>query len=156
MSRGVNKVILIGYLGDDPAIHYTQTGTPVATLSIGTTDKWKDKQTGALTERTEWHRVTLWGRLGEVAGQYLRKGSRVYVEGSLRTNKYTDKNNIERYSTNIHAIALNMLDKKREPDIAQDPRPQDGFGNPHQSQHGYNGQSHYQQNNRYPQQGGRR
>lgn len=109
MSRGINKVILVGRLGNDPDVRYTATGSAVATISIATSESWKDRNTGQQQERTEWHRVVFFGRLAEIAGQYLKKGSQVYVEGSLRTNKYTDKNGIERYSTDINANELQML-----------------------------------------------
>jgi len=109
MSRGVNKVILVGRLGQNPDVRYTAGGTAVTTISVATSESWKDRNTGQQQERTEWHRVVFFGRLAEVAGEYLGKGSQVYVEGSLRTNKYTDKNGIERYATDINASVLQML-----------------------------------------------
>ena len=109
MSRGINKVILVGRLGNDPDVRYTASGSAVTTISVATSESWKDRNTGQQQERTEWHRVVFFGRLAEIAGQYLKKGSQVYVEGSLRTNKYTDKNGIERYSTDINANELQML-----------------------------------------------
>lgn len=109
MSRGINKVILVGRLGQDPDVRYTASGSAVTTISIATSESWKDRNTGQQQERTEWHRVVFFGRLAEIAGQYLKKGSQVYVEGSLRTNKYTDKQGIERYSTDINANELQML-----------------------------------------------
>ncbi len=109
MSRGINKVILVGRLGNDPDVRYTASGSAVTTISIATSESWKDRNTGQQQERTEWHRVVFFGRLAEIAGQYLKKGSQVYVEGSLRTNKYTDKQGIERYSTDINANELQML-----------------------------------------------
>lgn len=109
MSRGINKVILVGRLGNDPDVRYTAGGSAITTISIATSESWKDRNTGQQQERTEWHRVVFFGRLAEIAGQYLKKGSQVYVEGSLRTNKYTDKNGIERYSTDINANELQML-----------------------------------------------
>lgn len=109
MSRGINKVILVGRLGQDPDVRYTAGGTAITTISIATSESWKDRNTGQQQERTEWHRVVFFGRLAEIAGQYLKRGSQVYVEGSLRTNKYTDKNGIERYSTDINANELQML-----------------------------------------------
>lgn len=109
MSRGINKVILVGRLGNDPDVRYTASGSAVTTISIATSESWKDRNTGQQQERTEWHRVVFFGRLAEIAGQYLKKGSQVYVEGSLRTNKYTDKNGVERYSTDINANELQML-----------------------------------------------
>lgn len=109
MSRGINKVILVGRLGNDPDVRYTASGSAVTTISIATSESWKDKATGQQQSRTEWHKCVFFGRLAEIAGQYLKKGSQVYVEGSLRTNKYTDKNGIERYSTDINANELQML-----------------------------------------------
>ena len=109
MARGVNKVILIGNLGADPETRAMPSGTTVANLRVATSESWRDKQTGEQQERTEWHRVALFGRLAEVAGEYLRKGSQVYVEGSLRTRKWTDKQGNERYSTEIIGNDLQML-----------------------------------------------
>ena len=115
MARGINKVILVGNLGADPETRFTQGGgTQVANLRVATSETWKDKQTGQTQERTEWHRVVLFGRLAEIAGEYLKKGQQVYLEGSLRTNKYTDKEGVERYSTDIVASELQMLGGKRE------------------------------------------
>jgi len=109
MARGINKVILVGNLGNDPDIKYTQGGGQVTTISVATTDAWKDKQTGQMQERTEWHRVKFFGRLAEIAGEYLKKGRQVYIEGSLRTDKYTGKDGVERYSTDIIANEMQML-----------------------------------------------
>lgn len=109
MSRGVNRVILLGHLGADPEVKYLPSGVAIATMSLATSEQWKDKQTGEKQERTEWHRIKFFGRLAEIAGEYLRKGSQVYVEGSLRTDKYTDKDGIERYTTNIICSELQML-----------------------------------------------
>ena len=109
MARGVNKVILVGNLGGDPEVKYTGGGTAVCTLSVATSENWKDKQTGEQQERTEWHRVKMFGRLAEIAGEYLKKGRQVYIEGSLRTDKYTDKEGIQRYSTDIIANEMQML-----------------------------------------------
>ena len=109
MARGINKVILVGNLGADPEVRYTGGGTAIASLRIATSEQWTDKQSGQKQERTEWHRVKLFGRLAEIAGEYLKKGRQVYVEGSLRTDKYTDKDGIERYSTDIIANDLQML-----------------------------------------------
>lgn len=105
----VNKVILIGNLGRDPEVRYMPSGDAVATLSVATTDTWKDKATGERKEQTEWHRVSFFGRTAEVCGQYLKKGSAVYVEGSLRTRKYTDKDGVEKYATEIRGDAMQML-----------------------------------------------
>lgn len=109
MARGVNKVILIGNLGADPETRAMPSGTTVANLRIATSESWRDKQTGEQQERTEWHRVALFGRLAEVAGEYLRKGSQVYIEGSLRTRKWQDKQGNDRYSTEIVGNDLQML-----------------------------------------------
>ncbi|MBV8783746.1 MAG: single-stranded DNA-binding protein [Gammaproteobacteria bacterium] len=109
MARGINKVILIGNLGADPETRAMPSGSQVANLRVATSESWRDKQTGEQQERTEWHRVAFFGRLAEVAGEYLRKGSQVYIEGSLRTRKYTDKQGNERYSTEIIGNELQML-----------------------------------------------
>ena len=109
MARGINKVILIGNLGADPETRAMPSGTTVANLRIATSESWRDKQTGEQQERTEWHRVAFFGRLAEVAGEYLRKGSQVYVEGSLRTRKWQDKQGNDRYSTEIVGNDLQML-----------------------------------------------
>jgi single-strand DNA-binding protein len=109
MARGVNKVILIGNLGADPEVRYTANNAPVTTIRVATSESWRDKQTGELQERTEWHRVKFFGRLAEIAGEYLKKGRQVYIEGSLRTDKYTDKEGVERYTTDIIANEMQML-----------------------------------------------
>ena len=109
MARGVNKVILIGHLGADPETRAMPSGSIVANLGIATTESWRDKQSGEQQERTEWHRVALFGRLAEIASEYLRKGSQVYIEGSLRTRKWQDKQGNERYSTEIVANDMQML-----------------------------------------------
>lgn len=109
MARGINKVILIGNLGADPETRAMPSGTTVANLRIATSESWRDKQSGEQQERTEWHRVALFGRLAEIAGEYLRKGSQVYIEGSLRTRKWQDKQGNERYSTEIVGNELQML-----------------------------------------------
>ena len=109
MARGVNKVILVGNLGADPETRYSASGSAITSIRIATSEQWKDKQTGENQERTEWHRVKFFGRLAEIAGEYLRKGRQVYIEGSLRTDKYTDKDGIERYSTDIIANEMQML-----------------------------------------------
>jgi len=110
MARGINKVILIGNLGSDPDVRYTPGGAAVANLSVATTESWKDKNTGERQDRTEWHRVVLFGRLGEIAGEYLKKGSKVYIEGKLQTRKWQDKQGQDRYTTEIVANDLQMLD----------------------------------------------
>jgi len=109
MARGINKVILIGNLGADPETRAMPSGTTVANLRVATSESWRDKQTGEQQERTEWHRVALFGRLAEIAGEYLRKGSQVYIAGSLRTRKWQDKQGNERYSTEIVGNELQML-----------------------------------------------
>jgi single-strand DNA-binding protein len=105
----VNKVTLVGNLGRDPEMRSFPNGDQIANVAIATTDRWKDKQTGEMKEATEWHRVVFNGRLAEIVGQYLRKGSQVYVEGSLRTRKWTDKDGIEKYTTEIRADQMQML-----------------------------------------------
>src|SRR2546429_2910805 len=109
MARGINKVIIIGNLGADPETRAMPSGTTVANLRVATSESWCVKQTGEQQERTEWHRVALFGRLAEIAGEYLRKGSQVYIEGSLRTRKWQDKQGNERYSTEIIGNDLQML-----------------------------------------------
>ena len=109
MARGINKVILVGNLGADPEVRYTSSGTAITSLSVATSESWTDKQSGEKQERTEWHRVKLFGRLAEIAGEYLKKGRQIYIEGSLRTDKYTDKQGVERYSTDIVASEMQML-----------------------------------------------
>jgi single-strand DNA-binding protein len=109
MARGINKVILVGNLGADPETRAMPSGTTVANLRIATSESWRDKQSGEQQERTEWHRVVLFGRLGEVAAEYLKKGSQVYIEGSLRTRKWQDKQGTERYSTEIVGNEMQML-----------------------------------------------
>tara|TARA_B110000503_G_scaffold36278_1_gene59302 strand:+ start:19629 stop:20129 length:501 start_codon:yes stop_codon:yes gene_type:complete len=111
-ARGVNKVILVGNLGNDPEIRYSQGGAAITNISIATSEAWKDKQTGQPEERTEWHRVVFFNRLAEIAGEYLRKGSKVYVEGSLRTRKWQDKEGVDRYSTEVVANEMQMLDMR--------------------------------------------
>ncbi|AHE65996.1 single-stranded DNA-binding protein [Legionella oakridgensis] len=112
MARGINKVILIGNVGVDPEVRYMPNGNAVTTLSIATSETWKDKQSGDKQERTEWHRVVCFNRLGEIAGEYVRKGSKLYVEGSLRTRKWQDQQGQERYTTEIVASDIQMLDGK--------------------------------------------
>ncbi|MES2363579.1 MAG: single-stranded DNA-binding protein [Pseudomonadota bacterium] len=109
----VNKVIIVGNLGRDPETRSFPNGDQVANVTIATTDRYKDKASGEMKEITEWHRVSFFGRLAEIAGQYLRKGSQVYVEGSLRTRKWTDKDGIEKYSTEIRADSMQMLGSRQ-------------------------------------------
>lgn len=105
----VNKVIIVGNLGRDPETRYMPSGDAMTSITVATTDSWKDKATGEKKESTEWHRITFFGKLAEIAGQYLKKGSQVYVEGSLRTRKYTDKDGVEKYATDIKADSMQML-----------------------------------------------
>ena len=113
MARGVNKVILVGNLGQKPEMRYTQTNTAVATLSIATSESWKDKESGEQREKTEWHRVVFFGKLAEIAEQWLDKGSQVYVEGKLQTRKWQDKDGNDRYTTEILGNEMNMLGSKQ-------------------------------------------
>src|SRR3954467_5548449 len=108
----INKIIIAGNLGRDPEARTFPSGDRVANVTIATTDKWKDKQSGEMKEATEWHRVVFNGRLAEIAGEYLRKGSQVYVEGSLRTRKWTDKDGVEKFTTEIRADQMKMLGKR--------------------------------------------
>ena len=112
MARGVNKVILIGNLGQEPEVKYMPSGAAVCNMTVATTDTWSDKSSGERQERTEWHRVVLFRRLAEVAGEYLHKGSKVYIEGRLQTRKWQDRNGQERYTTEIVANDMQMLDAR--------------------------------------------
>jgi len=109
MARGINKVILVGHLGQDPEVKYMPSGGAVANVSVATSDSWKDKQTGEQKDRTEWHRVVFFNRLAEIVGEYLKKGAQVYVEGRLQTRKWTDQNGQDRYTTEIVASDMQML-----------------------------------------------
>lgn len=109
MSRGVNKAILIGNLGQDPELRYTASGSAVCNISIATSEQWKDKDTGEQQERTEWHRIVAFGRLAEIMGEYLKKGSQVYIEGRIRTEKWQDKDGTDRWTTKIYADQMQML-----------------------------------------------
>ena len=111
-SRGINKVILVGNLGNDPETRFMPSGGAVTNLSIATSESWKDKNSGQQQERTEWHRVVFFNRLAEIAGEYLKKGSKVYVEGSLRTRKWQDNNGQDKYTTEIVANEMQMLDSR--------------------------------------------
>lgn len=111
-SRGVNKVILVGNLGKDPEMRYMPSGGAVANLTVATSDSWKDKQSGEPQERTEWHRVVMFNRLGEIAGEYLKKGSKVYIEGRLQTRKWQGQDGQDRYTTEIVASEMQMLDSR--------------------------------------------
>lgn len=145
MARGVNKVIIVGTLGNDPEVKYSASGSAIANLSVATSEQWKDKQTGEKKEQTEWHRIVIFGKLAEVAGEYLRKGSQVYIEGQLRTRKWSDSNGVDRYTTEIVIPqiggVMQMLGGKRDDSGQQQPRqqsgqqPQGGWGtNPQQQQ----------------------
>ncbi len=112
MSRGINKVILIGNLGADPETRYTANNTAVCTFSLATHEQWRDKQSGEQKENTEWHRVVMFGKLGEVGGEYLRKGSKVYIEGRLQTRKWQGQDGQDRYTTEIVANDMQMLDSR--------------------------------------------
>ncbi|WP_299201063.1 single-stranded DNA-binding protein [uncultured Amphritea sp.] len=114
MARGVNKVILIGNLGNEPETKYMPSGNAVTNITVATSESWKDKQTGQQQERTEWHRVVFFNRLAEIAGEYLHKGSKVYLEGSLRTRKWQDQQGQDRYTTEIVASEMQMLDGRGE------------------------------------------
>ena len=111
--RGVNKAIIVGNLGQDPDTRYMPSGSAVTNISIATSEKWKDKQTGEPRERTEWHKVTMFGRLAEIAAEYLRKGSQVYIEGKLQTDKWQDKDGNDRYTTKIIANQMQMLGSRQ-------------------------------------------
>jgi single-strand DNA-binding protein len=112
MARGVNKVIIVGTLGKDPETRYMPSGSAVTNLRLATNEQWKDKQTGEQQERTEWHSIAMFGRLAEIAAEYLRKGSQVYIEGKLRTRKWQDKEGKDRYTTEIVADEMQMLGSK--------------------------------------------
>ena len=116
-SKGINKAIIIGNLGKDPEVRYTQNGGAIANLTIATSESWRDKQSAEKKEKTEWHRVVLFGKLAEVAGEYLRKGSQVYIEGKLTTRKWEDQAGVERYTTEIHVNVggvMQMIGSKQE------------------------------------------
>jgi len=134
-SRGVNKVILVGNLGQDPETRYTTSGNAITSIRVATSESWKDKQTGQQQDRIEWHKIIFFNKLAEIAGQYLKKGSKVYIEGSLRTSKWQDKDTgKDRYSTEIVASEMQMLDSKPEgqqskpaPQSNQSAKPGQGF-----------------------------
>ena len=109
MARGINKVILIGNLGADPEVRYTQGGSAIANIRIATSESWKDRESGEMQERTEWHRVVFFSRLAEIVAEYLKKGSQIYIEGRLQTRKWQDKDGQDRYSTEIVANEMQML-----------------------------------------------
>ena len=120
MARGVNKAIIVGNLGRDPEVRYAANGNPIANVAVATTDSWRDKQSGERQEKTEWHRVVFFGRLAEIAGEYLRKGSQVYIEGRLQTRKWEDqKTGQERYTTEIVANDMQMLGSRGGSEIGR-------------------------------------
>ncbi|ANF80798.1 recombinase RecB [Acinetobacter sp. NCu2D-2] len=151
--RGVNKVILVGTLGKDPETKTFANGGSLTQFSIATSDSWTDKSTGERKEQTEWHRIVLHNRLGEIAQQYLRKGSKVYIEGSLRTRQWTDQNGQERYTTEIRGEQMQMLDSNRAQGEQSD---NGGFGQPrfNNNQGGYGNNNNQGGYNNAPQQGG--
>lgn len=114
MGRGINKVILVGSLGQDPETKFAASGAAITNISVATSETWKDKQTGEKQEKVEWHRVAFFNRLAEIAGEYLKKGSKVYIEGQLRTRKWQDQSGVDRYTTEIVAKEMQMLDGKTE------------------------------------------
>lgn len=153
----VNRVIIVGRLGQDPEVRQFQNGGSVTNISVATSERWTDKNTGEQKEQTEWHRVSLFNRLGETASRYLRKGSMVYIEGSLNTRKYTDQQGIERYSTEIRATNMVMLGgNTNNQNTHQDPmaggQPYHGGYNA-QGNHGYNGYNNSHANQNFNQQG---
>lgn len=114
MARGINKVILVGNLGADPETRYTANGAAVTNVSLATSESWRDKQSGETQERTEWHRVVFFNRLAEIAGEYLRKGRQVYIEGSIRTRKWQDQSGQDRYTTEVVASEMQMLGNRED------------------------------------------
>lgn len=131
-SRGVNKCIILGNLGNDPEVKHTNSGSAIANLTVATSESWNDNATGEKKEITEWHRVVLFGKLAEVAGEYLRKGSQVYIEGQLRTRKWTDNAGVEKYSTEVVVNVggtMQMLGGKQDSKPQQQ---QSGWGQPQQ------------------------
>ncbi|EAR21080.1 single-stranded DNA-binding protein [Nitrococcus mobilis] len=122
MARGINKVILIGNLGADPEVRYSPSGSAVTNARLATTDAWRDRQSGEQQERTEWHRIVFFGRLAEIAGEYLRKGAKVYIEGRLQTRKWQGQDGQDRYTTEIVASEMQMLDSRTEASSSERPR----------------------------------
>lgn len=170
MSKGVNKVILVGNLGQDPEVRFMPAGGAVANFTIATSESWKDKQTGEQKERTEWHRIVMYQRLAEIAGEYLRKGAKVYAEGRLQTRKWQDQNGQERYTTEIVANEMQMLDGRGQGGAQgggfgggqqMSGGSQGGFGSQGQQRSGFNQQpaggqqgGGFNQQQQRPQQGG--
>jgi len=114
MGRGINKAVIVGTLGKDPEIRYAQNGNAVVNISVATNESWKDRETGEKQERTEWHRIVIFGKLGEIASQYLKKGSQAYFEGRLKTNKWQDQSGNSRYTTEIIANEMEMLGRRAD------------------------------------------
>ena len=132
---GVNLVIILGNLGNDPEVRYMPNGEPVANLSIATSETWNDKNTGEKREKTEWHRVVAYRRTAEIIGQYTRKGSKLYVEGKLQTRKWTDNNGVDRYTTEIIADSVQLLDSRRDDQDGQQGYQQQGYQQQQRQQH---------------------
>lgn len=155
-SRGINKVILVGNLGNDPEVRYAANGNAIANITLATNESYKDKNTGQMVDKTEWHRVVFFQKLAEIAGEYLRKGSQIYIEGKLETKKYTDNNGVEKYSTNVVVDGfdgkLQMLGSKEGGNASQGQNNQNQGGYAPQQQSAP--QSSYQPQNNAPQQGG--
>lgn len=128
MARGVNKVILVGNLGRDPEVRYSPSGQAVANVTLATSESWKDKNSGEKQERTEWHRIVFFGRLAEIAGEYLKKGAQVYVEGRLQTRKWQDKDGNDRYTTEIVASDMQMLGSRGGAGIPAEPMESEATG----------------------------
>lgn len=147
MARGVNKVILVGNVGQDPEVRYTPSGAAIANITLATSETWKDKQTGQPQERTEWHRLVFFNRLAEIAGKYVRKGSKLYVEGSLQTRQWDDKQSGgKRYSTEIKVSEMQMLDSKKDQQQANTGQYQQSQNTgQHQRQNQHTGQPSSQQ-----------
>lgn len=145
--RGVNRVIIVGRLGNDPEVKQFSNGSGVTNISVATSERWTDKQTGEKKEITEWHRVSMYNKLGEIAAQYLRKGSMVYIEGSLRTRKWKDQNGEDRYATEIRADQMQMLGEAggNQQQGYQQPMQQQGYQQQPMQQQGYQQQGYQQQ-----------
>lgn len=157
MSTGVNKVILIGTAGKDPEVRYMPNGSAVTNISIATSERWKDKQTGEKQERTEWHNLVFFNRQAEIAGEYLKKGSKIYIEGALRTDKWQDQEGKDRYKTSIVVSNMQMLDSKsgnqqQGGQVTQAPQQQGGYQQAPQHQQAPQQQRAPQQQQRAPQQ----
>lgn len=132
--KGINKAIIVGTLGKDPETRYTASGAAITNISVATSEKWRDKQTGEQQEKTEWHRIVFFQRLAEVAGEFLSKGSQVYIEGQIRTRKWQDKDGQDRWSTEIHAREMQMLGSKGSSQQGQSQGQTGGFREPAQPQ----------------------